>query len=40
MRVVGVPSVPGVVLDADVVARSLEDPAVWSALGLNAGAGA
>jgi HAD superfamily hydrolase (TIGR01509 family) len=40
MRVVGVPSVPGVVLDADVVAGSLEDPAVWSALGLNAAAGA
>jgi HAD superfamily hydrolase (TIGR01509 family) len=34
LRVIGVPSVPGVILDADVVAASLEDPAVWSALGL------
>jgi HAD superfamily hydrolase (TIGR01509 family) len=33
---IGVPSLPGVVLDADVVAASLEDPAVWRALGLEA----
>jgi HAD superfamily hydrolase (TIGR01509 family) len=31
---IGVPSLPGVTLDADVVATSLEDPAVWTALGL------
>jgi hypothetical protein len=30
---IGVPSVPGVTLEADVVAASLEDPAVWLALG-------
>ena len=35
MLVVGVPSVPGIVLDADVVAASLAEPAVWSALGLD-----
>jgi HAD superfamily hydrolase (TIGR01509 family) len=40
MRVVGVPSVPGVALAADVVAASLEDPAVWSALGLTGRTGA
>jgi HAD superfamily hydrolase (TIGR01509 family) len=34
MRVVGVPSVPGLVLDADVVADSLEERSVWAALGL------
>lgn len=34
MRVIGVPSVPGVVVEADVVATSLADDAVWSALGL------
>ena len=33
--VVGIPSVPGVVLDADVVASSLEDRAVRAALGLD-----
>ena len=33
---IGVPSLPGVVLEADVVAASLEDPAVWQALGLEA----
>jgi HAD superfamily hydrolase (TIGR01509 family) len=33
---IGVPSLPGVTLDADVVASSLEDPAVWRALGLEA----
>jgi HAD superfamily hydrolase (TIGR01509 family) len=31
---IGVPSLPGVVLDADVVAESLQDGAVWRALGL------
>jgi HAD superfamily hydrolase (TIGR01509 family) len=35
---IGVPSVPGVTLHADVVATSLEDPAVWLALGLEAAA--
>jgi HAD superfamily hydrolase (TIGR01509 family) len=35
---IGVPSVPGVVLEADVVAASLQDPAVWIALGLEAAA--
>ncbi len=40
MRVVGVPSVPGVALDADVVAGSLAEPAVWSALGLARAGGA
>lgn len=34
MATIGVPSVDGVVLDADVVAASLADPTVWSALGL------
>jgi HAD superfamily hydrolase (TIGR01509 family) len=35
MGAIGVPSVPGVELDeADVVASSLADPAVWRALGL------
>ena len=33
---IGVPSLPGVVLEADVVAQSLEDRAVWTALGLEA----
>jgi HAD superfamily hydrolase (TIGR01509 family) len=33
---IGIPSLPGVVLDADVVGTSLEDPAVWRALGLEA----
>jgi HAD superfamily hydrolase (TIGR01509 family) len=33
---IGVPSLQGVTLDADVVASSLEDPAVWRALGLEA----
>jgi HAD superfamily hydrolase (TIGR01509 family) len=35
---IGVPSLPGVTLEADVVAASLEDPAVWLALGLRAAA--
>ena len=35
---IGVPSVPGVTLEADVVADSLADPAVWLALGLEAAA--
>ncbi len=35
---IGVPSLPGVVLEADVVAASLQDPAVWIALGLEAAA--
>jgi HAD superfamily hydrolase (TIGR01509 family) len=35
---IGVPSFPGVTLKADVVAGSLEDPAVWVALGLRAAA--
>ena len=35
---IGVPSVAGVTLEADVVAGSLEDPAVWRALGLQAAA--
>ena len=35
---IGVPSFPGVTLEADVVAASLEDPAVWLALGLEAAA--
>jgi HAD superfamily hydrolase (TIGR01509 family) len=35
---IGVPSFPGVTLEADVVATSLEDPAVWLALGLQAAA--
>ena len=35
---IGVPSFPGVTLEADVVASSLEDPAVWLALGLRAAA--
>jgi HAD superfamily hydrolase (TIGR01509 family) len=40
LRAVGVPSVPGMALDADVVAPSLEDPAVWAALGLRRADGA
>jgi HAD superfamily hydrolase (TIGR01509 family) len=40
MRVVGVPSVPGVTLDADVVAGSLQDASVWAALGLARAGGA
>jgi HAD superfamily hydrolase (TIGR01509 family) len=35
-RTVGVPSVPGVVLEADVVAASLVDERVWAAVGLRA----
>ena len=35
---IGVPSLPGVILEADVVAASLADPAVWLALGLEAAA--
>ena len=34
MTAVGVPSVAGMDLDADLVAPSLADPAVWSAVGL------
>jgi beta-phosphoglucomutase-like phosphatase (HAD superfamily) len=34
LLVVGIPSVPGVSLDADLVADSLEDRAVRDALGL------
>ena len=33
---IGIPSLPGVVLDADVVGASLADPDVWRALGLEA----
>jgi HAD superfamily hydrolase (TIGR01509 family) len=33
---IGIASLPGVVLEADVIAASLEDPAVWRALGLEA----
>jgi HAD superfamily hydrolase (TIGR01509 family) len=33
---IGIPSLPGVVLEADVVGASLEDPVVWRALGLEA----
>ncbi|MEN3283225.1 MAG: hypothetical protein V7607_4365 [Solirubrobacteraceae bacterium] len=33
---IGIPSLPGVVLEADVIGTSLEDPAVWRALGLEA----
>jgi HAD superfamily hydrolase (TIGR01509 family) len=33
---IGIPSLSGVVLEADVIAASLEDPAVWRALGLEA----
>jgi len=35
---IGVPSFPGMTLEADVVGASLEDPAVWLALGLQAAA--
>ena len=34
MRTIGVPSLDGVELQADVVAASLADPAVWGAAGL------
>jgi HAD superfamily hydrolase (TIGR01509 family) len=33
---IGVPALPGLTLDADVVATSLEDAAVWQELGLEA----
>jgi HAD superfamily hydrolase (TIGR01509 family) len=33
---IGVPSLPGVMLEADVIGASLEDAAVWQALGLEA----
>ena len=33
---IGIPSMPGVALEADVVGASLDDPAVWRALGLEA----
>jgi HAD superfamily hydrolase (TIGR01509 family) len=32
--VVGVPSLPGVALEADLVARSLAEPSLWRALGV------
>lgn len=35
---IGIPSLAGVTLEADVVAASLEDPAVWRALGLDGAA--
>jgi HAD superfamily hydrolase (TIGR01509 family) len=35
---IGVPSLAGVTLEADVIAPSLQDPAVWRALGLEAAA--
>jgi HAD superfamily hydrolase (TIGR01509 family) len=35
---IGVASVPGICLEADLVATTLEDPAVWRALGLQAAA--
>jgi HAD superfamily hydrolase (TIGR01509 family) len=34
MTTIGIPSVAGMVLDADLVAPSLDDPAVWRAVGL------
>ena len=34
MTTIGIPSVAGMVLDADLVAPSLSDPAVWRAVGL------
>lgn len=37
-RTIGIPSLDGVTLDADLVAPSLEDRAVWRALGLEAAA--
>jgi HAD superfamily hydrolase (TIGR01509 family) len=40
MRVIGIPSVPGVVLAADVLAGSLADAVVYRALGLEPGTGA
>jgi HAD superfamily hydrolase (TIGR01509 family) len=36
MRTIGVPSVEGMALEADLVASSLADPAVWAAVGLGA----
>jgi beta-phosphoglucomutase-like phosphatase (HAD superfamily) len=33
---IGIPSIPGVALEADVVGDSLADPTVWRALGLEA----
>jgi HAD superfamily hydrolase (TIGR01509 family) len=35
MPVIGIPSVPGVVLEADLLAGSLADPAVYRAFGLD-----
>jgi HAD superfamily hydrolase (TIGR01509 family) len=35
-RTIGVPSVPGVALEADLVVPSLEDRALWRALGIEA----
>jgi HAD superfamily hydrolase (TIGR01509 family) len=37
-RTIGIPSLDGVALEADVVAASLEDRAVWRALGLEVAA--
>jgi HAD superfamily hydrolase (TIGR01509 family) len=37
-RTIGIPSLDGVALEADLVAASLEDRAVWRALGLEAAA--
>jgi HAD superfamily hydrolase (TIGR01509 family) len=37
LRVIGVPYLPDLDLDGDVVATSLADPAVWEALGLSGG---
>jgi beta-phosphoglucomutase-like phosphatase (HAD superfamily) len=34
MTTIGIPSVEGMVLEADIVALSLSDPAVWTAVGL------
>jgi HAD superfamily hydrolase (TIGR01509 family) len=37
-RTIGIPSLAAMTLDADVVATSLEDPAVWRELGIEAAA--
>ena len=39
MQVIGVPYLPDLVLDADVVATSLADAAVYEVLGLSAVSG-
>ena len=36
MTTIAIPSVEGMVLEADVIAASLSDPAVWAAVGLDA----